>query len=411
MIDDKRERDCNFVTDLTLGLVDTLRGMPGVQDLSVVVRAGVERAGVVAWEQRNNVTLPQPLKNFYAATDGFKLTWNYATAGKVVGLGNLELLPLGRVNRLGSGRGSGDPLAPSLTDLALAEDSTTSTTSSEPTAASSLGSSGLVTSCTPSPGFSSSLTLPAPPTFHASKMFEVDSCQGYGKVVLAYPGRGESFREGSYWFVDPSLRPHLLANDTHTYWRLVLAHLGMPQWQALVAGLGLTPWARQWYEVVASYLVEGPRPLRFATSHQDISPAARLDPAVFRTKRATHKSKHSKEQQAKEQAKAKDQVKDKLKDQPKEQHSKDKEHVKGDSKEKEAAKEQVITATREQVTVEHQNNETTKDQPTKDVCKDSPTDHQDTQETNNVNCTSQKEDDKTTEEKSDVKEDGNNKKE
>lgn len=60
--------------------------MPGVQDLSVVVRAGVERAGVVAWEQRNNVTLPQPLKSFYAASDGFKLTWNYATAGCTVEL-------------------------------------------------------------------------------------------------------------------------------------------------------------------------------------------------------------------------------------------------------------------------------------------------------------------------------------
>lgn len=61
---------------------------------------------------------------------------------------------------------------------------------------------------------------------------------------MAYPGRGEAFPEGSYWFVDLSLRPHVLAVDTHTYWRLMLAHLGMPQWQALVAGQGLTPWAR-----------------------------------------------------------------------------------------------------------------------------------------------------------------------
>lgn len=65
-----------------------------------------------------------------------------------------------------------------------------------------------------------------------------------GRVVVAYPGRGEAFPEGSYWFVDLSLRPHVLAVDTHTYWRLMLAHLGMPQWQALVAGQGLTPWAR-----------------------------------------------------------------------------------------------------------------------------------------------------------------------
>lgn len=181
---------------------------------------------------------------------------------------------------------------------------------------------------------------------------------------------------------------------------------------------------QQWYEVVASYLLEGPRPPRLATSHQDNSPAARLDPSVFRTKRTTHKAKHSKEQQAKEHMKAKDQTKDKHKEQPKEQmNSKEKEHVKGDnsSKEKETTKEQGVTATaREQLTLEQQNNVTMKDgkhngvgsdqsndQQTKDVvCKDSPAD----QETNGVNGTSKNEDDKATEEKSEVKEEVSNKK-
>nr|XP_027227583.1 tubulin polyglutamylase complex subunit 2-like [Penaeus vannamei] len=118
--------------------------------------------------------------------------------------------PLGRVNRLGTGRGSGDPLAPSITDLALAEDANSLSIDT--------GRSG---------GARSSHA----PSFHSSKMFEVDFCQGYGRVVVAYPGRGETFSEGSFWFVDLSLRPHFLAQDTNTYWRLMLAHLGMPQWQ------------------------------------------------------------------------------------------------------------------------------------------------------------------------------------
>lgn len=179
---------------------------------------------------------------------------------------------------------------------------------------------------------------------------------------------------------------------------------------------------QQWYEVVASYLLEGPRPPRLATSHQDSSPAARLDPSVFRTKRATHKAKHSKEQQSKEHTKTKDQTKDKHKEQAREQmNSKDKEHVKGDStKEKEATKEQVVTAAKEQqLTLEQQSNETTKDgrhngaghdqgndQQTKDACKDSPADQdsRELRETNSVNGTSKKEDEKATEEKSEVKE-------
>ncbi|XP_050727122.1 tubulin polyglutamylase complex subunit 2-like isoform X2 [Eriocheir sinensis] len=279
-MDGMKERDNNFITDLTLGLVDTLQGVAGVQDVSVASRAGVERAVVLAWEQRHNVVMPAALRSLYMATDGFKLTWNYSTAGKVLPLGNMEVHPLGRVNRLGTGRGSGDPLAPSITDLALAED---------PPLPASLQvtqrSGGPRPVSASSPAFS-------PPTFHTSKMFEIDNCQGFGRVVVAYPGRGEAFPEGSYWFVDLSLRPHVLAVDTHTYWRLMLAHLGMPQWQALVAGQGLTPWAR-WYEVVASYLLEGPRPPR--PPHQAPDLVNRLDWSVFKTKKTHHKTKSLKD--------------------------------------------------------------------------------------------------------------------
>lgn len=56
-------------------------GVAGVQDVSVASRAGVERAVVLAWEQRHNVVMPQALRSLYMATDGFKLTWNYSTAG------------------------------------------------------------------------------------------------------------------------------------------------------------------------------------------------------------------------------------------------------------------------------------------------------------------------------------------
>ena len=61
---------------------------------------------------------------------------------------------------------------------------------------------------------------------------------------MAYPGRGETYQEATFWFLDLSLRFHLLVTDATTYWRLLLANLGMPQWQALNIGLGLTPWAR-----------------------------------------------------------------------------------------------------------------------------------------------------------------------
>lgn len=59
-------------------------GVAGVQDVSVASRAGVERSVVLAWEQRHNVVMPAALRSLYMATDGFKLTWNYSTAGTYI---------------------------------------------------------------------------------------------------------------------------------------------------------------------------------------------------------------------------------------------------------------------------------------------------------------------------------------
>ena len=78
-------------------------------------------------------------------------------------LGNLEVHPLSRLARLGSGRGSGDPLAPAITDLAMADDPALNE---------------IRTAAIGSKKGSATVT---PPSFHASKMFEIDSCQGYGK--------------------------------------------------------------------------------------------------------------------------------------------------------------------------------------------------------------------------------------
>ena len=55
--------------------------LPGVQGVAVGGRGGAERGAVGAWEQRQGVTMPAPLKALYAATDGLSLSWNYATAG------------------------------------------------------------------------------------------------------------------------------------------------------------------------------------------------------------------------------------------------------------------------------------------------------------------------------------------
>ncbi|MCL4124467.1 UNVERIFIED_CONTAM: hypothetical protein GTU68_067319 [Idotea baltica] len=221
------------------------------------------------------VFFPLPLYLYY-----------FFVKGKTLPLGNLEIHPLSRLNRVGSGRSSGDVLSPTLADIALAEEVT-------------FASTGLHTSHHPedqnfgSPSSDVSLStrnkiknVPAP-TFHISKLFEIDNCKGNGKVVIAYPGRFESFPEASFWFVDLSLRPHLLSLDVLTYWRLLLVHLGMPQWQALASGIGLTPWARQWYEILSPHILEGA-----FRQHKIVQPdlVNKLDWSAFKTKKV-HKNR------------------------------------------------------------------------------------------------------------------------
>ncbi len=40
-----------------------------------------DNIAVTSWEQRYSTVLPHELKDFYLATDGFRITWNFAHAG------------------------------------------------------------------------------------------------------------------------------------------------------------------------------------------------------------------------------------------------------------------------------------------------------------------------------------------
>ena len=43
------------------------------------------------------------------------------------------------------------------------------------------------------------------------------------------------------WFLDRSLQWHFLANSFTNYYRLIISHLGLPQWQMLFTDDGLPP--------------------------------------------------------------------------------------------------------------------------------------------------------------------------
>ncbi|XP_068944040.1 tubulin polyglutamylase complex subunit 2-like isoform X7 [Petaurus breviceps papuanus] len=90
---------------------------------------------------------------------------------------------------------------------------------------------------------------PEKPHFDSrSIIFELDSCNGNGKVCLVYR-RTSPARESKIWFLDRALYWHFLTDSFTAYYRLLITHLGLPQWQYAFTSYGVSPQAKQWFNM------------------------------------------------------------------------------------------------------------------------------------------------------------------
>jgi len=64
-------------------------------------------------------------------------------------------------------------------------------------------------------------------------------------------GNNCSDQTAEIWFLDRSLQWHFLTHSFQNYYRLLIAHLGLPQWQSLFTEDGLPPFLYQWYYMLA----------------------------------------------------------------------------------------------------------------------------------------------------------------
>ncbi|KAM9814042.1 tubulin polyglutamylase complex subunit 2 [Neosynchiropus ocellatus] len=206
---------------LTLGVTRILENMPGVVDVRLAEREPAEKRSLLSWEQKNTCILPEDLRDFYLTTDGFTLTWAVKLDNECVPLGCMtingvaKLCPLLQPVSLFS-----LPNAPSLADLDWEENNL----------------DGLA------PG-------PSLPHFDSrSRIFELDSCEGNGKVCLVYKNctPGVVAQQSEIWFLDRSLCWHFLTSTFTSYYRLMVTHLGLPEWQYSFTPYGPSPQAKQW---------------------------------------------------------------------------------------------------------------------------------------------------------------------
>uniref|UniRef100_A0A8C8YKT5 Knr4/Smi1-like domain-containing protein n=1 Tax=Prolemur simus TaxID=1328070 RepID=A0A8C8YKT5_PROSS len=126
---------------------------------------------------------------------------------------------------------------------------------------------------------------PEKPHFDSrSVIFELDSCNGNGKVCLVYKtGKPALAQDTEIWFLDRALYWHFLTDTFTAYYRLLITHLGLPQWQYAFTSYGISPQAKQWFSMY--------KPITYNTNlltEETDSFVNKLDPSkVFKSKNKT----------------------------------------------------------------------------------------------------------------------------
>ncbi|XP_051537380.1 tubulin polyglutamylase complex subunit 2 isoform X2 [Myxocyprinus asiaticus] len=207
-----------FVDRLTFGITRVLESLPGVLDVRFAEKAPAEKRCLMSWEQKNNCALPEDLRDFYLTTDGFMLTWNSKLGNEAVPVGRMVINSIAQLRPLLQSSVYSLPNAPTLADLDFDDDLEES-------------------------------DGPEQPHFDSrSRIFELDPCNGNGKVCLVYKSctPGVIAQQCEVWFLDRSLFWHCLTPSFTAYYRLMITYLGLPEWQYNFTPYGPSPQAKQW---------------------------------------------------------------------------------------------------------------------------------------------------------------------
>nr|XP_033791223.1 tubulin polyglutamylase complex subunit 2 [Geotrypetes seraphini] len=211
---------------LTLGVSKLLETSPGVTDVNFREKHPAERHLVASWELKNNCSLPEDLKNFYLMTDGFHMTWHVKFDDYPIQLGSMMINSISKLTQLGLSSVYSLPNALKLVEL---DDMDENVSVSE----------GNTRGCE-KPHFDS-----------RNLIFELDHCNGNGKVCLIYrvTKTGLVLPDIEIWFLDRALYWHFLTDTFTAYYRLLITHLGLPQWQYIFTNYGVSPQAKQWFNM------------------------------------------------------------------------------------------------------------------------------------------------------------------
>lgn len=236
----------NVFEQMNVGVLKYLENKTGVCKLELEPQKPASRPALLSWEQKNTIFLPEDLKSFYLTSDGFLLTWCVKIDNGPIPVGRMYINSIGKLLKVGSSPSNTQStlVNPSLADLDADSDMEDEHSGYEK------------------------------PTFDSRcKVFELDPCDGYGKVCLVYKENktGGTDPKIEIWFLDRALRWHYIAESFTAYYRLMIMHLGLPQWQYAFTDIGLCQQAKQWFNMYAPLRLELDAELSMAAPHKSDS--------------------------------------------------------------------------------------------------------------------------------------------
>lgn len=176
---------------------------------------------ISAWEKRFGVILPHELNKFYSSTNGFLFRWmfNFGHDKNHI-IGRIEINPLEKLVQVFGYETNSSP------GVVLENDR-----------------------------YVLRLGL-------ASKVFELAPVENRGKVVLVYI---QAKYAPTIWFTDSIRNFYYITDDFVTYFRMAIAHLGIPFWQMRFSPPGPPAWTEILFRLIAPHL------LPFDCSAEDLS--------------------------------------------------------------------------------------------------------------------------------------------
>lgn len=257
---DKVSED-SFYENLLLGLCKVLEKSPCVSNLSLKRVVGIRQMDIRTWEHNNGVILPEDLRAFFSSTNGFLYTYDFSydyttteNGNKFMRQGKIEINQMNDLVRIYGYETKNVEQIQQLSNT-----------------------------------YKFKLHLS-----RESKVFELSLVDDNSKVVLVYIN---SYSTPNIWLYNSDMSFYYLTEDFTTYFRMCLAHLGIPCWQYAFTKEGLPEWSREMFQLIAPGVLAEDRNLIDYPKY-NITQHNKIDPNIFVTQLHTKEFTNDNKMQA-----------------------------------------------------------------------------------------------------------------